>query len=188
MADTDDDIELSIEPLTIGTREGRFTALYQNYAGEIHAYCIRRVPAGEAEDVVAEVFTVAWRRLDEVDPTSVRGWLYGVARGVLSNSWRSSRRRNRLRERLVAQTDRRLATDHDNAGSGEAVLAAMGGLNERDREILLLWTWEELTGPEIAVALGISEAAVHQRIHRARKRLAQTLQEYAMTDENGAGR
>ncbi len=172
MTDTEGDISPSTSPPMLVTREARFTALYEDHAAEIHAYCLRRLPAADAGDAVAEIFTVAWRRLDQIDDGSMRAWLYGVARGVLANHWRSSRRRDRLRLRLANAPSRaEIGPDVSVDQDGE-VLRALAGLSERDREILQLATWEELSGPEIAITLGISEAAVHQRLHRARHRLA----------------
>ena len=61
------------EPRVSGTtdhqrdQERRFAALYQAYYRPILAYAVRRVaPAEDAADVVADVFTTAWRRIDQV--------------------------------------------------------------------------------------------------------------------------
>jgi RNA polymerase sigma-70 factor (ECF subfamily) len=51
------------------------------------------------------------------------------------------------------------------------LLHALARLNERDREILRLSTWDDLDRHEIARVLGINENAVDQRLHRARRRL-----------------
>ena len=57
------------------------------------------------------------------------------------------------------------------------VVAAMAELKPGDQEILMLAAWEELSGPEIAAVLGISTSAAEQRLHRAKKRLANVLTE-----------
>ena len=64
-------------------REERFEALYLQHYPAIYAYVRRRLVglAAEVTDVVADVFSVAWRRLDEVpDAPEDRLWLYAVAR------------------------------------------------------------------------------------------------------------
>lgn len=74
----------------------RLRELFSNHHDELLAYCARRVGRNEAEDVAADVFAVAVRRSDEIDWTTVRPWLFGIARGVLANRWRSLQRRQRL--------------------------------------------------------------------------------------------
>jgi RNA polymerase sigma-70 factor (ECF subfamily) len=62
-----------------------------------------------------------------------------------------------------------------NAEDGQAI-SALRQMNPHDREVLMLAAWEDLSGPEIARALGISVAAAEQRLHRAKQRFAQTIQ------------
>jgi RNA polymerase sigma-70 factor (ECF subfamily) len=51
-----------------------FEALYAEHAGTVRAFARRRVAAGDADDVVAEVFLAAWRRLSDV-PSEPLPWL-----------------------------------------------------------------------------------------------------------------
>jgi hypothetical protein len=87
----------------------RFAALYQAYYRPILAYAVRRVEAAEdAADVVADVFTTAWRRIDELpDAPADRLWLYGVAQRVVAGRRRSARRLGRLIARLRADSSTR---------------------------------------------------------------------------------
>ena len=158
--------------------EVRFAALFRSHYDEVLAYCLRRLGHGEADDATSETFAVAWRRVDDLDWETARPWLYGVARGVLANRERSRARRKRLSGKLLG-----LGTSPVDAPEvivvrseqDAEVMAAVAGLNPRDREILLLSVWEELTAREIGVALDISTAAAEQRLHRAKKRFARTL-------------
>ncbi len=87
----------------IRRRQARFDALYAAHLRPVLGFAVRRArqPA-DAADVVAEVFLVAWRRLDDVPPGDrARLWLYGVARGVLANQRRAAARRSRLGDRLA---------------------------------------------------------------------------------------
>jgi RNA polymerase sigma factor (sigma-70 family) len=133
--------------------------------------------AHDAADVVAEVFLVAWRRLDDV-PSGEGGrlWLYGVARHALANQQRSERRRERLAERLRRELPAALQSIPPPAPETEAIRAALGGLGSEDQEILRLAVWEELTPGEVATVLGISPIAARSRLHRARRRLRAALQ------------
>src|SRR3954467_10904065 len=79
----------------------RFTHLYEQHYWSVLRFLLRRL--GEeprSRDLTAEVFVVAWRRLDEL-PDPVLPWLYGVARRVLANEYRSQGRQDRLPEGLA---------------------------------------------------------------------------------------
>jgi DNA-directed RNA polymerase specialized sigma24 family protein len=82
----------------MGDRE-RFERMYRDYADRVHSYAWRRSDATTADEVVAEVFLVAWRRLDHV-PGEPLPWLLAVSRRVLANQRRSSRRAAALQRRL----------------------------------------------------------------------------------------
>lgn len=81
-----------------GVRERKFEALYAAHYQAIAGYVLRRVAAHEADDVIAQVFTVVWRRFSEVPaPPGDRPWLFGVARNTIADQRRSERRRLHLR-------------------------------------------------------------------------------------------
>jgi RNA polymerase sigma-70 factor (ECF subfamily) len=62
-----------------GNRQERFERLFREHGDAVYRYAVRRDP-GAAEDVVAEAFLVAWRRLDDVPRGAELPWLLGVAR------------------------------------------------------------------------------------------------------------
>ena len=147
----------------------RFEALYAATREPILAYLIRRVDQPEdAADLLADVYLVAWRRIDEVPAgDGARMWLYGVARRALANHRRGDRRRSALASELAVAL-RTVAPPPDADGRLAAALAALG---ETDRELLMLSAWDGLTAAEIAEHLGIRAATVRVRLHRARRRL-----------------
>lgn len=158
----------------------RLVALYEDHYDAILAYCVRRIGHEDAEEATSEVFVVAWKRIDEVDWSTVRPWLYGIARRVLANRWRSIRRRRRLQARIESVVGPRPdeeALDVVLIGGSEHVLVmeALESLKTADREILRLAAWEELTASEAATALGISPSAAEQRLYRAKRRFARVL-------------
>ena len=161
----------------------RFSRLFADTERDLLAYALRRVDRPEdAADVVAETFLVAWRRLDTVPAgEQARLWLYGVARRQLANERRGHLRRSRLADRLrgelpAAVASTRTPEDHRAA----AVRAALARLEEEDREILRLTSWEGLTPSEIGAVVGVPGVTVRSRLHRARKRLrAELLQQDA---------
>jgi RNA polymerase sigma factor (sigma-70 family) len=156
-------------------RERRFRQLYTEHFPAIHAYAVRRsdVPHDVA-DVVAEVFTVAWRRLDSVpEPPAERLWLYGVARRVLSDQYRSTHRMRGLLSRIKSQQVS--AVSQPEGFVSDRVLSALRRLPDGEREALMLVVWEQLTHSEVAQVLGCSTSAVGTRLHRAKERLRQEL-------------
>ena len=80
----------------------RFEALFRAHAGAVRTYVRRRSDAEGADDVVAEVFLVAWRRLGDV-PEDPLPWLLGVARRVLANRRRRASRDAALLNRIIFQ-------------------------------------------------------------------------------------
>lgn len=164
-----------------------FEVLFEQTHLALLAYAVRRVadPA-DAADVVADAFLVAWRRIDEVPKgPDARPWMFGVARGCLSNYYRGERRRSALAERLRSSLGAIHLDDHP--GSDRLVVRdALATLTEGDRELVQLAAWEQLSRAEIALALGCSQAAVRVRLHRARTRLRQALAVAEQPNPGGA--
>ena len=157
------------------SNEVRFERLYDRHHARVAAYCRRRVRADQVDDLVAETFMVAWRRIDDVpDGEGGLPWLYRVAYRAVGHHWRSGTRRRRLDNKLVAVPDLSTSTPEDRVVDAEQtrrVLAAASRLNSRDAEILRLLSWEHLSRTEIAEVLNIAPNAVNQRVHRARTNL-----------------
>ena len=161
-------------------RQATFTQLYREHYDSVLGYAARRTDPDTARDIAAETFLVAWRRPTAIpqDPRFVRPWLYGVARKVLSNAERSSRRAGLLAAHLQ---DQHSAPDHvrdlaDSVAGQMQLGQAMQRLPERDQEVLRLIGWEELDISEAALVMGCTRAAMAVRLHRARRRLALALQ------------
>lgn len=154
--------------------EQRFDRLWREHAPAVLRYARRHVLPDEVEDVVAETFVVAWRRLGEVPPYGLP-WLLGVARHVSANVHRGRRRRDALSDRMAGP-----AEDDGTAGwpapePDDSVATALRGLSDADRELLTLIAWDGLSPDEAAQALGCSKGALKVRLHRARRRFATLL-------------
>ncbi|HEV2758898.1 MAG TPA: sigma-70 family RNA polymerase sigma factor [Acidimicrobiales bacterium] len=158
---------------------GRFQGIYEAHYRSVTAYARRRISDPvDAQDVVAETFTIAWRRLDELpDDEAVLPWLYGVARRVLANQRRGNRRRADLTTKLRSQHGGSADVESEVLAAEErrTVLAALSRLRAADQEILRLAVWEELPHREIAQVVGGSESSVAVRLHRARSRLGREI-------------
>jgi RNA polymerase sigma factor (sigma-70 family) len=150
-------------------RVGRLEQLFADHGQAVRAYALRRIDPGTADDIVSEVFVVAFRRLEAI-PDEPLPWLLATTRRVLANHRRATGRREALTAQLTAL---HAGVWRDNDGDGEReLLAGLARLNERDREILLLVAWEDLDPASAAAALGCSRATFAVRLHRARRRLA----------------
>ncbi len=162
-------------------RRERFTTLYGETRSRIVAYVVRRTTSREdAADVVAEVYAIAWRRLDEV-PEGPGGllWLYVTARHLLANRARRLRRAEELLKRLAAELEDIPLASAPSDAEGLIALSWLNSLPESQREILMLASWEGLTPSEIGRVLDCSPLAARLRIHRARTRLKAAMAEPA---------
>jgi RNA polymerase sigma-70 factor (ECF subfamily) len=161
-----------------------FEALYALHAGAVRGYAMRRCDPETADDVVSDVFLVAWRRRDEL-PDEPLPWLLATARRVLANHARGQSRRVRLRDRLAAQPTAVAVPAHADRGEPARLHAALASLSERDRELLLLMAWEGLELRQAAEVLGIRPNTLAVRFHRARRRLSAALEAHEADDGSG---
>jgi RNA polymerase sigma factor (sigma-70 family) len=156
--------------------EQRFEELYQQHYREIERYVRRRVLDAAVSDMVAEIFTVAWRRLDDIPAGDARIWLYTVGRNVLANHARGGLRAQRLAERIA---QRRVVDSEDHANEvieRLTMASAFDRLTEADQEILRLIAWEGLQLRQAAAVLGCGLPAAAMRLSRAKHRLRGHLQ------------
>ena len=155
-------------------RARQFDELYCAHLSAVADYAARRCDEADAVDVVAETFATAWRRFDEMPTGSdARPWLYGVARRVVANHHRGSRRRNALSERM-RQEWRPKHSPPPSTALGP-LQRALEELSDDDREILMLAGVEERSTPEIAVDLELTPEATRSCLSRARSRLREKL-------------
>jgi RNA polymerase sigma-70 factor (ECF subfamily) len=163
-------------------RRARFERLFREHCPSVRGYARRRVGVDLADEVVSDVFVVVWRRLDEI-PEDALPWLLGCARRAIANQRRGSGRRHALSERL---RQARPAEAVDEISSGGELRRALSMLGERDREVLMLIAWEDISPAEAAVVLGCSPRAFAMRLHRARRRLAAQLDKQKVSRETTA--
>lgn len=153
-------------------------ALFARHHGEIYAYLVRMLREPElAADLTQDAFIKAYRNYETLEkPENARAWLYQIAHRVALDE---IRRRKIIRflpwtgespgsapsaERLVM--DRHLSSDMQRA---------LARIPERQRAALLLAELHDLTGLELAMALGVSHVAARALLTRARESLRQAL-------------
>lgn len=154
----------------------RFASMFDELSRHVYAYARRQLPAADAQDVVADTFLVAWRRWSDV-PERALPWLLVVARNTIANRRRHDRRQGRLTDTTAVLE--RLAGPAVGADQSvverAALLEALVGLSEAEREAVLLVAWSPLSRREAAAVAGCSQRAFEVRLSRARARLARAL-------------
>jgi len=147
-----------------------FTTVVREHSAALVRYFARRGPRQDAEDLAAEVLTVAWRRRADVPLEAVLPWLYRTAGFTLANH---RRKLIDLPVDVVPETGTVRVSEHPELSAlfDAELRGALESVGERDREILLLHAWEGLDGEELAEVLGISRSGSDAALSRARKRL-----------------
>jgi RNA polymerase sigma factor (sigma-70 family) len=129
--------------------------------------CLRAVLASTgdralAEDLVAEAFARAWASWPKVSRhPAPQAWVVRTALNVRVSWWR-----RRRREVTFDGHDRAHPAEHD-LGMDEALLEAVRGLPQRQREVIVMRIWLDLDTQTVADALGISASTVAVHLSRA---------------------
>ena len=154
---------------------------YEAYGGQIYTYLRFHLSSPDlAEDLTAEVFLRALKAFDRFNPDigSSRAWLFRIAQNALRDHQRQARRRQvvhlasmRDLEYQAPSPEERLLWEEEVAG----LLAAMGQLSPRDREVIGLCYGSELSVAEAGDILGLSGTATRTRLWRALGRLRKVL-------------
>jgi RNA polymerase sigma-70 factor (ECF subfamily) len=146
---------------------GAFGELYVRYARMVHGILLARVPAGDADDLVQDVFVSAMKQLRGLrTPAAFRGWLAAIARNRAIDYFRDARRSTSFDE--VTERERGVRP----AGQDTfVVLDLIRTLPEAYRETLILRLVEGMTGPEIAQQTGLAPDSVRVNLCRGMKML-----------------
>ncbi len=146
-------------------------AAYDRYAPSLYAYCqsLLSEPA-DAADAVQDTFIIAAAKLSALrDQDRLRPWLYAVARNECHRRLRSAGSAAPLDEAAgVTDGTNDLGSDLEQAELREVVWSALGGLSSSEREIIELNLGHELTGADLADALGVPRNQAHAMASRAR--------------------
>jgi RNA polymerase sigma-70 factor (ECF subfamily) len=156
-----------------------FEEVFDEYYAVIWRYLARLRGVALADDLAGEVFVAAFAGRERFDPDrgSMRAWLYGIASNVARTQARTEHRRGGATARAAGRAVGAVSpidTATDDLASQDQlrrVRAALGQLPAADRELVVLYAWEELSYEEIAAVLEIKVGTVKSRLARARARL-----------------
>ena len=157
---------------------GAFACIYDRYAHRLHDFCVGMLGDREAAaDCVQDAFCTAVTCLSDLrEPDKLRPWLYAIVR---SEALRRVRHRDRERPSdLVPEQASAEASPDTLAARMELaglIEAAAGGLSDRDRSVLELAFRQGLDGPELAVALGVTQTNANTMVHRLRETIERSL-------------
>jgi RNA polymerase sigma-70 factor (ECF subfamily) len=141
------------------------------------------------DDVTQEVFLVVHRRLPEFEGrSSLRTWLYVILKQTARNHRRAQSRKpsevpaDRLEEELVA-ADIGPETHAERAQAIAMGQRALAALDEDKREVFILAELEQITVPEISVAIGVNPNTVYARLRAARQAFDEAIKRERARDE-----
>jgi RNA polymerase sigma-70 factor, ECF subfamily len=156
-----------VEAVRRGDRES-FGRLYDLYGPMVHGILLARVPWGEVDDLMQDVFLVAFKRIHTLrEAGAFGGWLAMIARNRAVDFHRRKRETEELPENLA----HRGCVDPEAAEA----LSLIRALPEAYRETLVMRLVEGMTGPEIAERTGLTPASVRVNLHRGMKLLREKL-------------
>jgi RNA polymerase sigma-70 factor (ECF subfamily) len=146
-------------------------SLYRTHAADVFRFALHLCGSrAEAEDLTSETFVRAWTSPEAIRATTVKGYLFTIARNLYLQGRRRARRHVELGEDVRDPgPDPTARAEH--ASEVEAVLADLGSLGEVDRAALLMKAVEGMPYEDVARALGITVGAAKVKVHRARREL-----------------
>jgi RNA polymerase sigma-70 factor (ECF subfamily) len=165
-----------------GGDRAAFGRLYDRYARMVHGILLARVPPGEVDDLVQEVFLSALRQLHALREISRFGaWLATITRNRANDYFRRAIPDEKVTEPVDENQAESRATDHAAEQEAAAILAVVRALPEPYREPLILRLVEGMTGPEIAARTGLTHGSVRVNLCRGMQMLREKLGETAKT-------
>jgi RNA polymerase sigma factor (sigma-70 family) len=158
--------------------------LYERYSEQILGYCQHQLGSREeAEDAVQTTFMNALRGLQRgIVPELESAWLFKIAHNVCLSRHRSSWRRGKVESPNNFEVLQEVVAGPDHKADELIRLQdVLEGMPEHQRRAILLREWQGLTYKEISTELGLTQGAVETLIFRARRALAQGLEQDADT-------
>jgi RNA polymerase sigma-70 factor (ECF subfamily) len=163
-AEKPEPVEVALVRAVLAGERDRFARLYEMYAPMVHGILLARVPRGEVDDLVQDIFLHALKKLHTLrEAASFGPWIAMIARNRAMDFYRSSRE-------TVEVTDQMAVEKAPNRTASE-VLDLIKQLPDAYRETLVLRFVEGMTGPEIASRTGLTPASVRVNLHRGTKLL-----------------
>jgi RNA polymerase sigma-70 factor, ECF subfamily len=149
-----------------------FQRLHELHVERIHRFAAFKVGRPEeADEITSEVFFRAWEYMTSQKVDNVTAFLYKVARNIIADHYRKSKRTEPLTPALEATTAAPGSFTHDLEIHEEAeqLLSLMASLKPEHREVLAMRYQDEMSIAEIAEILGKNSNAVRVLLYRAKQ-------------------
>lgn len=150
-----------------------FTETFRQHLPKVSSYLAYRVNANDIEDLASKVFEIAWQKRSSCPAGNELAWLYKIAGYVVSNH----RRKVTAISLALFDSDATAPSAEDLVIADRSIKQAWSKLDAKDRTVLGLVAFDQLSVAEIAIALGISSNAASIRLHRARKNFDELLKD-----------
>lgn len=166
--------------------KSRFDSAVSRYSRRVFSFASYLLgDQGEAEDITQEVLIKLWKKGGGIDPEKLGAWLLTVTRNTCTDALR---RRRRSAEIIPIRRETQIPTEHPSpapspervaAGTqlGEQILRALNDLSEPARTVVILREIQGLSYREISDATEIKIDTIRVTLHRARRRLRDSLKE-----------
>ena len=178
--DADEQTDLDLITRWKGGDQRAATLLVERHAGPVARFVASVGARGDVQDVVQDTFVRAFASLDSFrGDSSLRTWLFTIARRLLLDLRRSEKRRG---EQVEVQ-DSDAVTEYDSLDSVVAeetrkrLHEAVGRLSKTQREVFLLRVNEGLSYKDIADVASTTEGAARVHYHNAMRAIKEFLDE-----------
>jgi len=145
-----------------------FGSLYDVFVKKIYDFVYYKTLNKEvAEDIVSLVFTKAWQKIDQFKEGNFAAWLYKIARNTIVDYYRQEKGNVNIDDCWDLSDGHDFLAKVDTDLHLERLKEVFTTLNSRDRDILIMRFWQELSFAEIAERLDKKEGAVKMACGRA---------------------
>jgi len=162
--------------ISIDLERSAFEQLFNSNYDDLMRYVVRRVGPTNSDDIVAEVFLIAWQKCPiDFTSTDSRLWVFRVAHNLIANELRARKRRAATEIFWIDKSPPPgtvVADPLDGILTGLDIRVAFAKLSPLDREVLALLAWDGFSLKDAAIISGCSQATFRVRLHRARIRLS----------------
>ena len=157
---------------------------YREHGRVLHGFAVNALgDRAEAEDLVQEVFTRAWRSSERYDPdrASVRPWLFAIARNLVLDVHRTRSRRPRMSDQMTGEAPESAAPTEpgpeDEVVERLRVVTALARLSPEHREVVAAVHLDGMTYAELAASTGVAVATLRTRMYYGLRAMRTVLDE-----------
>ena len=175
----ENDVELVAR--MVNGEQAAFHVIYERYWTLLYAKAFQRLQEeSSTKDAVQNVFVSLWQRRKEVEINNLRSYLYGAVRFQVFKQLDQSKKHSQFFEPFEDMMISPIKTDQDLIRDDLAnlLLAWIDTLPRKRRQIFVLHYREQLTVPEIAVKLGVTNKTVYNQLNNCVKELQWKLAKY----------